>query len=103
MQMSPLKVFLMNHLINEHLPCADTGNPVTNSDPITGQAAWYDLKVNIYPAGDDEQFGVYPNFKADAKLPGSPESPDVLRYNTKKPVRLSRSIFDILTKGGFEK
>lgn len=97
------KGFLMNHLINEHLPCADTGNPVTNSDPITGQAAWYDLKVNIYPAGDDEQFGVYPNFKADAKLPGSPESPDVLRYNTKKPVRLSRSIFDILTKGGFEK
>ena len=44
------KGFLMNHLINEHLPCADTGSPVTNSDPITGQAAWYDLKVNIYPA-----------------------------------------------------
>ena len=93
----------MNHLINEHLPCADTGSPVTNSDHITGQAAWYDLKVNVYPAADDEQFGVYPNFEAAKNLPGRPETKDVLRYNTKKPVRLSRSLIDILTKGGFEK
>ena len=90
-------------MINEHLPCADTGSPVTNSDPITGQAAWYDLKVNIYPAGDDEQFGVYPNFEAGKKVFGQPESKNVLRYNTKKPVRLSRSLKDIITKGGFEK
>jgi len=96
------KGFLLNHLINEHLPCADTGSPITNSDPITGQAAWYDLKVNIYPAADNEQFGVYPNFEKANKAPGIPETSDVLRYNTKKPVRLSRSLKDILTKGGFE-
>ena len=94
--------FLLNHLINEHLPCADTGNPITNSDPITGQAAWYDLKVNIYPAAEDEQFGVYPNFERANKVPGAPETSNVLRYNTKKPVKLSRSLKDILTKGGFE-
>mgnify|MGYP003309125287 CR=1 FL=1 len=49
----------MNHLINEHLPCADTGSPVTNSDTITGQAAWYDLKVNIsviIPTRNEEDY-----------------------------------------------
>ena len=50
--------FLMNHLIGELLPrdpSTDGDAPaVTNSDPITGQAAWYDLRVKITPAGDDE-------------------------------------------------
>ena len=95
--------FLLNHLINEHLPCADTGSPITNSDPITGQAAWYDLKVNIYPASKDEQYGVYPNFEGGKKVAGLPDTSDILRYNTKKPVRLSRSIKDIISKGGFKK
>ncbi|WP_184151718.1 molybdopterin-dependent oxidoreductase [Amaricoccus macauensis] len=34
--------FLLNHLIPETLP---TG--LSNSDPVTGQAAWYDLRVRI--------------------------------------------------------
>ena len=36
---------------------------LSNSDPITGQAAWYDLKVKIYKCKDEEIDGkIYPNF-----------------------------------------
>ena len=36
---------------------------MSNSDPITGQAAWYDLKVKIYKCKDEEIDGkIYPNF-----------------------------------------
>ena len=37
------KAFLMNHLINELLPPKGDGMRWSNSDPVTGQAAWYDL------------------------------------------------------------
>ncbi|MDO9283377.1 MAG: molybdopterin oxidoreductase family protein [Aquabacterium sp.] len=47
--------FLLNHLIREELPVAGgTGAVVSNSDPITGQAAWYDVRVRIYKAQPDE-------------------------------------------------
>ena len=39
--------FLLNHLINELLPEKDDGMRWANSDPITGQAAWFDLRVKI--------------------------------------------------------
>ncbi len=41
------KGFLLNHLINELLPPRGDGQRWANSDPITGQAAWFDLKVRI--------------------------------------------------------
>ena len=44
------KGFLLNHLINELLPGSGEGLRWSNSDPITGQAAWYDLKVSIRKA-----------------------------------------------------
>lgn len=44
------KGFLLNHLINELLPEQGDGYRWSNSDPITGQAAWYDLKVRIEKA-----------------------------------------------------
>lgn len=37
-----IRGFLLNHLIPDTLP-----EGVSNSDPITGQAAWYDLRVRI--------------------------------------------------------
>ena len=57
------KGFLLNHLIHELLPGGDDGLRWSNSDPITGQAAWYDLRVNIEKAsaGDAE---TQPNFPA---------------------------------------
>ncbi|SFT56059.1 molybdopterin oxidoreductase family protein [Sedimentitalea nanhaiensis] len=39
--------FLLNHLIHELLPPRGDGLRWANSDPITGQAAWFDLKVKL--------------------------------------------------------
>lgn len=39
--------FLLNHLITELLPPQPDGMRYSNSDPITGQGAWYDLRVRI--------------------------------------------------------
>ncbi|HQU67416.1 MAG TPA: molybdopterin oxidoreductase family protein [Albidovulum sp.] len=39
--------FLLNHLISELLPEKGDGQRWLNSDPITGQAAWFDLRVRI--------------------------------------------------------
>ena len=39
--------FLLNHLIHELLPPKGDGLRWANSDPITGQAAWFDLRVKI--------------------------------------------------------
>ena len=41
--------FLLNHLIAEHLAEArgDGARRLTNSDPVTGQAAWYDVRVRL--------------------------------------------------------
>ena len=36
--------FILNHLISDVLP-----GGVANSDPVTGQAGWYDVRVRIYP------------------------------------------------------
>jgi len=45
------KGFLLNHLICELLP--EQGERRSNSDPITGQAAWFDLRVSIEKAEGD--------------------------------------------------
>ncbi|MEO0799646.1 MAG: molybdopterin oxidoreductase family protein [Pseudomonadota bacterium] len=42
--------FLLNHLISELLPKGGGGYRYSNSDPITGQAAWFDLRVSIEKA-----------------------------------------------------
>ncbi len=39
--------FLLNHVIDELLPEAPDGHRYANSDPVTGQAAWYDLRVRL--------------------------------------------------------
>jgi len=41
------KGFLLNHLIHELLPPKGDGLRWANSDPVTGQAAWYDLRVSV--------------------------------------------------------
>ena len=70
------KGFLLNHLIHELLPPREDGMRWSNSDPVTGQAAWYDLRVRIEPAGLAS--ASEPAFKP-ARIPGS-EVPDELRY-----------------------
>lgn len=44
------KGFLLNHLIHELLPPKGDGLRWANSDPVTGQAAWFDLKVRLTKA-----------------------------------------------------
>lgn len=48
------KGFLLNHLITEELSLPGLTHKLSNSDPITGQAGWYDVRVRIYPAAADE-------------------------------------------------
>lgn len=47
--------FLLNHLIHELLPTKKDGMRWSNSDPITGQAAWFDLRVKIERVATQEQ------------------------------------------------
>ena len=47
--------FLLNHLISELLPERGEGVRYSNSDPVTGQAAWFDLRVRIERVGPKEQ------------------------------------------------
>ena len=62
--------FLLNHLISEELP-GPGGTRISNSDPITGQAGWYDVRVRIRRAGDDEPKQSFPQFDSKPALPGT--------------------------------
>ncbi len=64
------KGFLLNHLIAEELPATGNDERFSNSDPVTGQAGWYDVRVRIYKAGADEQRITSPQFQAIHPLPG---------------------------------
>ena len=96
--------FLMNHLIGELLPrdpsvAGDAAAPaVTNSDPITGQAAWYDLRVKITPAGDDEN-RTWPLFGRAAVAGAAAQDAPPLRYQTHRAVNLRRAFRDVLRRG----
>ncbi|MCF6302760.1 MAG: molybdopterin oxidoreductase family protein, partial [Devosiaceae bacterium] len=57
------KGFLLNHLISELLPPREDGMRWSNSDPITGQAAWFDLRVKIEKADPGDQIS-QPHTKA---------------------------------------
>ena len=64
------KGFLLNHLISEELPENADGAHLSNSDPITGQAAWYDVRVRVYKAGDDEARETSPQYPPLPRFPG---------------------------------
>ncbi len=49
------KGFLLNHVIDDLLPARDDGYRYANADPVTGQAAWFDLKVRVYRATGDAE------------------------------------------------
>jgi len=58
------KGFLLNHLITELLPPAGAQPAMSNSDPVTGQAAWYDLKVSLTKAAPAEAGATDPRLPA---------------------------------------
>ena len=74
------KGFLLNHLIHELLPAQDDGMRWANSDPITGQAAWFDLRVRIERAADNEPAEVAPQFDTLKAPPGLKRPKATLRY-----------------------
>ncbi len=73
--------FLLNHLIADELPAtAVLGLPpsgrhhasrISNSDPVTGQAGWYDVRVRVYKAGAGEPEESWPQFEAVQPAPGT--------------------------------
>ena len=40
---------MLNHVSDVLLPARADGYRYANADPVTGQAAWFDLRVNVYP------------------------------------------------------
>jgi len=67
--------FLLNHLIGEELPNQDEGMHLSNSDPITGQAAWFDVRVKLYKAEPGEPEETSPQFKHMPLYPGMRKAP----------------------------
>jgi anaerobic selenocysteine-containing dehydrogenase len=78
--------FLLNHLIPELLP--PVSSPASgrathrygNCDPVTGQAAWYDLRVRIEKAAPDEIGRVEPQFPPLSRPANLPAVGSVLRH-----------------------
>jgi len=70
--------FLLNHLIHELLPPKGDGMRWSNSDPVTGQAAWYDLRVRIEKAEPDQVSR--PAFASVGRAGAANDSPSELRY-----------------------
>ena len=64
--MSRARAFLLNHLISDELPhpAGDPNHRISNSDPITGQAGWYDVRVRLRPADADETAETFPQVAA---------------------------------------
>ncbi len=63
------KGFLLNHLISEQLPQGG-GRMISNSDPVTGQAGWYDVRVRIRPAEPQAPEMTSPQIAATVAPPG---------------------------------
>lgn len=61
--------FLLNHLLSDQLPGPE--GLLSNADPITGQAGWYDVRVRIRRADDAEPRQTWPQFAAVPPLPGT--------------------------------
>jgi anaerobic selenocysteine-containing dehydrogenase len=79
------KGFLLNHLISDYLP-EDGGGEVpdeegggyANADPVTGQAAWFDLCVNLEKCKPSEFGETFPMFESISRPNGKPTK--TLRY-----------------------
>jgi len=73
------KGFLLNHLITEELALG--GERVSNSDPVTGQAGWYDVRVRVTKADAGEAHESFPRIADMPTLPGTkPDRKGILAY-----------------------
>jgi anaerobic selenocysteine-containing dehydrogenase len=74
------KGFLLNHLISEELPATQAGEHLSNSDPVTGQAGWYDVRVRVYKAEPGEEHDTSPQFAPLHPVPGQAKRKKWLAY-----------------------
>jgi len=74
------KGFLLNHLISEELPKDANGETYSNSDPVTGQAGWYDVQVKVYKADEKDHKVTWPQFSPMKTVPGQKERKSILAY-----------------------
>jgi anaerobic selenocysteine-containing dehydrogenase len=74
--------FLLNHLISELLP-AGGRYADANADPVTGQAAWYDLRVRIEKVRAAEAGVTSPVFERLAPPGALPPPPSISRYGAR--------------------
>jgi anaerobic selenocysteine-containing dehydrogenase len=75
-----IRGFLLNDLIAELLPPQKDGQRYANIDPITGQAAWYDLRVRLEkPAPIEARLVEAPL----PEPPGLPRRPRLLQYGAR--------------------
>ena len=89
--------FLMNHLIHELLPPKGDGLRWANSDPITGQAAWFDLRVKIAKAETANES--QPAFDKVKPLPSFTPASKMSSYSTHPNINISRGWRDIFSRG----
>jgi anaerobic selenocysteine-containing dehydrogenase len=83
------KGFVLNHVISELLPPQPDGHRYANIDPVTGQAAWYDLKVRLRKCAADEAGETAPAF--DPLKPTLPEPSRDLAYGAEFRARRGRA------------
>jgi len=67
-------------VISEELPPTPEGEHLSNSDPVTGQAAWYDVRVRISKADESEEQVSYPQFELVRPVPGEGKRKSWLSY-----------------------
>ncbi|MFZ1339193.1 MAG: molybdopterin-dependent oxidoreductase [Paracoccaceae bacterium] len=76
--------FLLNHLISELLPRQEGGSRLSNSDPVTGQAAWFDQRVRLERVPAAERLA--------QSAPSFPELPDVPRAGGGRVQNFSKNL-----------
>ncbi|MEM7467947.1 MAG: molybdopterin oxidoreductase family protein [Pseudomonadota bacterium] len=74
--------FLLNHLISELMPASEGAERYANADPVTGQAAWFDLKVSIEKCDAPKTQATMPQFESAAIDQAFVNTDDVLKFGT---------------------
>jgi anaerobic selenocysteine-containing dehydrogenase len=77
------RAFLLNHAIADLLPADAAGRRRSNSDPVTGQAAWFDLRVRLTKCAAADCGTSAPQFATLPRPPGIPDAPDRLAHGAR--------------------
>src|SRR5690606_3652429 len=74
--------FLLNHIIGDRQAGAGQAGAgrYSNSDPVTGQAAWFDLKVRIEKCAPEEAGFTEPQFERFSQPPRFPAPAEKLSF-----------------------